>query len=167
MLPGIFRRRTMARAYSDDLRRKLLEAHQAGEGTLSELARRFRVSWAWARKISAAMGRTGGMERPPGAVRGRRSRVTAEAVEYLAARVGNQPDRTLEKLREDLERDLGIVVGVTQLWTVLKRMGLRFKKSRSTPPSRIRPASGSGGRSGASPPPKSTPRGWYSSTKPG
>src|ERR1017187_8271234 len=57
----------MARAYSDDLRRKLLEAHQAGEGTLSELARRFRVSWAWARKISAAMGRTGGMERPPGA----------------------------------------------------------------------------------------------------
>ena len=34
----------MGRAYSDDLRRKLLEAHGAGKGTLRELAERFGVS---------------------------------------------------------------------------------------------------------------------------
>jgi hypothetical protein len=28
----------MARAYSDDLRRKLLEAHERGDGSLAELA---------------------------------------------------------------------------------------------------------------------------------
>jgi transposase len=38
----------MAKAYSDDLRRKLLEAHQEKEGSLRELATRFRGSVTWA-----------------------------------------------------------------------------------------------------------------------
>ena len=113
-----------------------MEAYQAGEGSLASLAVRFRVSVGWAKKISAALLHTGEMKRPAGAKRGRRSRITAEALEYLAARVREQPDRTLEKLREDLEREQRIVIGTTQLWVVLKRMGLRFKKNRSMPPSR-------------------------------
>lgn len=167
VLPGIFRRKTMAQACSDDLRRKLLEAYEAGEGSLAELAVRFRVSVGWAKKIGAAMLRTGQRERPPGGLRGRKSRVTPEALEYLAGRVRGQPDRTLEKLREDPERDRGIALGVTQPGTVLKRMGLRFKKSRSAPRSRKRPASGSNVRSGSNPLRISTPHGSYSSTKPG
>ena len=35
----------MARAYSDDLRCKLLEAYEAGRGSLQELAKPFGVSW--------------------------------------------------------------------------------------------------------------------------
>jgi hypothetical protein len=42
----------MAKAYSDDLRRKLLEAHDRGEGSLRVLAKRFGVSVPWAWKIS-------------------------------------------------------------------------------------------------------------------
>ncbi|MBI2815657.1 MAG: IS630 family transposase, partial [Acidobacteria bacterium] len=53
----------MARAYSNDLRRKLLEAYDRGEGTLAELADRFGVSTPWAWKISAQRRRTGQMER--------------------------------------------------------------------------------------------------------
>jgi len=46
----------MARAYSDDLRRKLLEAHQQSEGTLEELAERFRVSlWMGPEDIGGAV----------------------------------------------------------------------------------------------------------------
>jgi len=126
----------MARGYSDDLRQKLLEAHQSGRGSLAELALLFGVSLGWAKKVSAAFLHTGRMERPPGGKRGRRSRVTAEALEYLAARVKEQPDRTLARLQEDLEREYGIQMGHSQLWVILKRMGLRFKKNRSTPPSR-------------------------------
>lgn len=155
----------MARAYSDDLRRKLLEAYQAGEGSLAVLAARFRVSVGWAEKIWAALVRTGRMERPPGEKRGRRSRITAEALAYLAARVKAQPDRTLEKLREDLEEEHGIVIGITQLWVILKRMGLRFKKSQSMPRSRTRPGSRPKGSSGARGAEKSTRSGSYSSTK--
>ena len=126
----------MARAYSDDLRRKLLEAHLAGEGSLPELAVRFGVSVGWAKYISATRLRTGQMERPAGAKRGRRSRVTGEALEYLAAQVKSQPDRTLALLQEDLEREHGILSGITQMWNILNRRGLRFKKSRSTLPNR-------------------------------
>jgi transposase len=122
----------MARAYSDDLRRKLLEAYQAGEGSLPELAARFRVSVGWAKHISATLTHTGQMERPAGGKRGRRSRVTAEAQEYLASQVKKQPDRTLAMLQEDLQREYEIQIGITQLWNILNRMGLRFKKSHST-----------------------------------
>jgi transposase len=53
----------MARAYSDDLRRKLLEAYDRGQGSLSELAQRFGVSRGWAWNISAARKLTGRIER--------------------------------------------------------------------------------------------------------
>src|SRR3989304_5768690 len=53
----------MAKAYSNDLRRKLLEAHDRGEGSLRELAERFGVSSPYAGKISAQRRRTGQVER--------------------------------------------------------------------------------------------------------
>jgi transposase len=53
----------MAKSYGDDLRRKLLQAHDRGEGTLEQLAERFSVSAPWAWKISAQRKRTGQMER--------------------------------------------------------------------------------------------------------
>jgi transposase len=127
----------MARAYSDDLRRKLLEAHDRGEGSLPELAKRFGVSEGWAFKISASRLRTGSTERPAGGKRGRRSRITAEVIEYLRLRVKAQPDRTLVELQEDLRDNQHLEIGITWLWTVLKQMGHRLKKSHSMPPSRI------------------------------
>jgi transposase len=126
----------MARAYSDDLRQKLLEAHARGEGSLAELARRFGVSEGWAWKISAARSRTGKTERPAGNKRGRKSRITAEVMGYLRSRVQQQPDRTLAELQEDLRNSQGVEIGITWLWMVLKQIGLRLKKSRSVPPSR-------------------------------
>ena len=127
----------MARAYSDDLRRKLLEAHEQGEGSLAELAARFRVSEGWAEKISAARSRTGKAERPAGRKRGRKSRITTQVIEYLRARVKAQPDRTLVELQEDLRNHQDVEIGITWLWTVLRQMGLRLKKSHSGLPSRI------------------------------
>ena len=55
----------MAKAYSDDLRRKFIEAYQQGEGSLALLAERFHVSVGWTRKVWAAFSRTGTWERPP------------------------------------------------------------------------------------------------------
>ncbi len=54
----------MARAYSDDLRRKLLESYDLGTGPLHQLAGQFGVSLAWAEKISSARKRTGSTDRP-------------------------------------------------------------------------------------------------------
>ena len=73
----------MAKAYSDDLRRKLLEAHQQGEGSFRQLAARFRVSVSWAKNISATRRRTGQMERPPAGRRGPRSKLTPEVQKQM------------------------------------------------------------------------------------
>ena len=119
----------MAKAYSDDLRRKLLEAHDAGEGTLEELAERFRVSVGWAVKISAARRKTGKMERQPGAKPGRVSKVTPEVQSFLNDAVKSRPDATLAELQLRLWEERHLEIGIGWLWTVLKRMGLRYKKN--------------------------------------
>ena len=126
----------MAKAYSDDLRRKLLEAYQQGEGSLPELAARFRVSVCWAKTISASLRRTGRMERPAAGPRGPRSKLTPEVQERLRGWIAAQSDLTLMELQRRLDRDLRLPVSIGRLWGVLHQMGLRLKKSRSTPPSR-------------------------------
>jgi transposase len=155
----------MARAYSDDLRRKFLEVHEQGEGSLAELAERFHVSEGWAEKISATLRRTGKMERPAGGKRGPKSRLSPEATEYLRSRVKEQPDRTLAELQEDLRRHKGIGIGITQLWVALRRMGLRLKKSHSTPLSRTASESERNASSGSRKPDKSIRRSSSSLTR--
>ena len=121
----------MAKAYSDDLRRKLLEAHDAGEGTLEDLAERFRVSVGWALKISAARRKTGKMERPRGAKRGRVSKVTPAVQVFLKEAVQARPDATLAELQLRLWEERELEIGIGWLWEVLDRMGLRYKKNRT------------------------------------
>lgn len=116
------------------MRRKLLEAHDAGAGSLPELAELFGVSVGWAKYISATRLHTGQMERPMGGKRGRRSSVTEAARQYLSEQVKQQPDRTLVLLQQDLKREYSIQIGITQVWNILKGMGWRFKKSHSRPP---------------------------------
>lgn len=119
----------MPKAYSDDLRRKLLEAHDAGEGTLEDLAERFRVSVGWAYKISAARTRTGEIERQPGAKRGRVSKVTAGIQGLLQAAIQARADTTLAELQLRLWEERQLAVSISWLWTVLDRLGLRYKKN--------------------------------------
>lgn len=54
----------MPRAYSNDLRRKFLQAYDEGQDTLEELAEQFRVSLSWAKKISARRSSTGEVDAP-------------------------------------------------------------------------------------------------------
>lgn len=91
----------MARAYSNDLRRKLLEAHEQGQGTLEELAEEFGVSLGFAKKISAALRRTGRMERREQR-HGRINQGTPLVQERLREWLREQPDRTLGELQRQL-----------------------------------------------------------------
>ena len=128
----------MARAYSDDLRRKLLEAHRLGEGSLTQLAARFRVSVSWAKQVSATLRRTGRMEKPPAGPRGPRSKLTPEVQQELCVWIEAQPDLTLVELQQRLVERRGLYSSLSRLWEVLRELGLRLKKSHSTPPSRTR-----------------------------
>jgi len=130
----------MARAYSDDLRRKLLEAHAAGKGTLRELAELFGVSVGWAFKVSAAKRQTGSSERLP--QRRASSRIDMERVRRL---VENKPDIILRELQAELAR-AGQPISLAHMARVVKRLGLRLKKSRSTPANATRKPTDSGGK---------------------
>jgi transposase len=119
----------MARAYSDDLRKKVLGAYASGKWTFRQLAERFDVSYGWVAKIHAAELATGHRGRVP--QRRRPSGIDGETVRQL---VRSKPDIVLRELREQMLA-CGQPVSSTQLWRVLKKLGLRLKKSRSTPPS--------------------------------
>ena len=112
----------MARAYSDDLRKKLLEAHGAGKGTLRELAARFGVSVGWAFKVSAAKRQTGSSMRTP--QRRAPSRIDGERVRRL---VENKPDIILRELQAELGR-AGQPISLAHMARVVKQLGLRLKK---------------------------------------
>ncbi len=117
----------MAKSYGDDLRRKLLQAHDRGEGTLEQLAARFSVSAPWAWKISAQRKRTGQMERVEQR-RGTVRKVTAEVEQRLRGWVQAQPDLTLAELQQKLAKAHHLHVSIGRLWQVLRQMGLRLKK---------------------------------------
>jgi transposase len=126
----------MPRAYSNDLRQKVLEARAAGKGSMRELAESFGVSLGWVEKISRQQRQTGQIERVEQR-HGPISRVT-EAIEAgLREQVRRVPDRTLVELQRVLREAHDIELSITQMWRVLQRMGLPLKKSRSTPKSKI------------------------------
>lgn len=122
----------MPRAYENDLRRKFLDAYAGGKGTLAELAQLFGVSVGWAEKVSGQYRGSGQAERieqrhgPP-------SRVDEVAKRCLLEALERRPDLTLTELQSVLAERQGIQVCVAQVWNVLKRMGVRLKKSHSTP----------------------------------
>ena len=117
----------MARAYGDDLRRKVLGAYAAGKGTLRQVAERFEVSYGWVKKIHRAELATGSRCRAP--QRRRAGSVDGALVRRL---VEQKRDIVLRELAEAM-REQGHPVSQTQLWRVLKKLGLKLKKSRSTP----------------------------------
>jgi transposase len=135
----------MAKSYGDDLRRKLLQAHDRGEGSLQQLAERFSVSAPWAWKISAQRKRSGQMERVEQR-RGTVRKVTAEVEQRLRDWVQAQPDLTLAELQQKLAQAHHLQVSIGRLWQVLRQMGLRLKKSHSTPANATRKRISSGDR---------------------
>jgi transposase len=125
----------MAKAYSNDLRRKFLEAYDAGKGRFAELASQFGVSVDWAHKISSARKRTGSPDRVVQSRHGPPSKVDRAQVSRLLAA---QPDLLLRELAVELRAATGTQVSTPQLCRVVRELGLRRKKNRSTPASGIR-----------------------------
>jgi transposase len=122
----------MAKALGDDLRRKLLFAYDQGEGTLEELASRFLVSVGWAKKISAARNRTGQAERVPHKP-GRKPHAGVEVQQQVKVWFVQQPDLTLAEVQQKLLGEAGVSLSLPQIWKLLRKLGLRLKKSHSTP----------------------------------
>ena len=128
----------MARAYSDDLRRKFAEAYEREDVSLATLAARFGVSVGWAEKLRRTQRQTGQIERPVGGKRGPHSKITEQLRQQIRDWIRTRPDLTLLEIQLQLWEQHQLDVSLSRLWTVLKEMSLTLKKSRSMPPNRIR-----------------------------
>jgi transposase len=137
----------MAKAYSNDLRCKLLTAYDRGQGSLRALAEMFSVSYDWAKKISRQRLRSQQMERVAQSRHGVLSRITPAVEAELLRQLRQQPDRTLAELQQGLQQSLGLCISSQHLWRVLKRLGVRLKKSHYTPSSETLKPIKSDGRS--------------------
>jgi transposase len=96
-----------AKAYSDDLRRKILGAYDRKAGSQRELAERFGVSDGWALKISWQGRRTGPMQRVEQR-QGSPSRATAEVEARLRGLLREPSERTLAELQQGLWEAEGV-----------------------------------------------------------
>ena len=137
----------MPEPYSNDLRRKFVEVYDSGGVSLKELAKRFRVSESWAKKLSARRSKTGQIEMRSWQ-HGPKSRVTAAIRAWMREQMGRQPDLTLQELQQRLEREHRLHLSVGWIWVLLRRWGLRHKKNRSARKSKTRARTSGGVRRG-------------------
>lgn len=119
----------MPRAYSLDLRGRVVAAAQADRDTSAALAARFAVGEstvrAWARQA-----RTTGRVAPKPHGGGTPPKVDAAGAAVLRTLVEEQNDRTLAELGAGYRERTGIGVSISAVWRACKRLDLRRKKKK-------------------------------------
>jgi transposase len=119
----------MARAYSQDLRERVIDAGTSAR----QAAERFGIGvataivWVGRAREGERSARKQGQPK--------RSKLDQHR-EFLLALIGAEPDITIAEMRERLRSEAGVTASVGTIWTFLDRAGLTFKKRPPTRPSR-------------------------------
>jgi transposase len=124
----------MGAAYSEDLRRKVVDAYAQQEGSMRVLARRFKVSLGFVRDLLKRYRATGEIK-PRAYRRGVKPKVDAAGEHYLRELIRQEPALTLWALSERYECHWGIKVSKSAMDQTLRRLKITRKKTalRSTP----------------------------------
>lgn len=113
----------MAKAYSMDLRQRVVAACDEGKLPVSQVARHFRVKRWWIYDLLRLRRETGSIL-PRQGRRGPKHKLAPHHRERIGKQVQANPDATLEEIREQL----GLDVSLTTLWWALDDMKVSFKK---------------------------------------
>jgi transposase len=119
------------KAYSMDLRERVVAACDARDGTREQIAGRFSVSVSWIRDLLRRRRETGSIAPRPGGG-GRAPAFDAEAAGRLRDAVRVDDDATLE----ELARAAGVACCPSAVHRALARLGITRKESRGGRPSR-------------------------------
>src|SRR5512143_1552121 len=114
-------RRVMGMAYSEDLRRKVVDAYAQREGSMRVLARRFKVSLGFVRELLKRYRATGTIK-PKVYRRGVKPKVDEAGEHYLQELVRQEPALTLWALSARYERHWGVRVSKSALERALRRL---------------------------------------------
>jgi transposase len=133
------------KAYSMDLRLRIVQAYDRGEGSQAELAEQFRVSERSLQRLLRQRRQTGSIAPQPHGG-GRAAKVHGPTLLRWKQAVAEFPDASLDELRDRC----GVDGSRMCIFRALRRLRLTRKKSRSAAPSsRTPPSSGNGRRGGA------------------
>lgn len=119
------------RAYSMDLRERVLRASDAGMKA-ADVAEKYDVSGSWVRLLKQRRRTTG--EVAPRAQRYGRRPMLEPHLHTLAALIAEQPDRTLVELKDALATPASLPT----IWRAVHALGVTVKKNGT--PVRTRPA---------------------------
>ena len=119
------------RAYSKEIRERVIKAVERGETPLS-IARRLEVSFGWVYHLLRRYRKTGSYEALPWNA-GVKPKLSESDLDILRQTVYEHPDATLEELK-DLT---GFSVSVAAICRALKRLRLSIKKKHFTQTAKI------------------------------
>lgn len=115
------------KAYSLDLRQRVVRACEQGEGSLSEIASRFGVCTAFVKKMLRQWRATGDLA-PRGHGGGKPQSLTKRQRQLLGRKVREQNDISLADLQSFLAEEEAVSVHVSTISRVLSGLGLPLKK---------------------------------------
>src|ERR1700759_3626631 len=115
------------KAYSLDLRQRVVRAYEQGEGSISEIASRFGVCPAFVKKMLRQWRATGDLSpRPHGG--GKPKSLTQRQHQLLKRKVREQSDISLAELQSLLDEQESVQVHVSTISRALSGLGLLLKK---------------------------------------
>jgi transposase len=123
----------MARAYSQDLRDRVIDAAFSGKsvrGSADHFGIGAATAIVWVRRARETGDRTAHKQggHPGGKLDPHR--------DFLLGLIEKTPDVTISELLERLAEERGVKAARSTLWTFLDRCGLTFKKRPRTPPNK-------------------------------
>ena len=115
-------------AYSLDLRQRIVQAYEQGQGTIPEIAEQFRVSVAFVNKMLRQWRETGDLAPLPHGG-GKPASLSAPHLQLLKRKVQQQGDVSLSELQQSLADQHQLDVHLSTVSRALARLGLPRKKS--------------------------------------
>jgi transposase len=115
------------KAYSSDLRQKIVDLSRQGKGSVRQLAQRFTVSPDFVQRLLQWERETGSVV-PKSSPRGPKARLDEPHHLVLIQLVEADNDATLQQLAERLQEATGVRVSGSTISRTLKKIGLSRKK---------------------------------------
>ena len=116
------------KAYSLDLRQKILDAYFTDGISQRQLALRFRVALSFIEKLLKQYRQTGNIS-PKVRIQQTPLKLNEEQLNVLKKIVSAKNDATLAEVRKQLEEKTGVLIGISTVYRMLQVMGISLKKN--------------------------------------
>ena len=116
--------------YSLDLRKRIVESYLNKEGSIRQVAARFKVARSYVQKLLAQYRREGNLDpKPRGGKVGACTKLTEEHLEGLKEIAKQYNDATLADIQDELYKRYGVWVSISTVSRRLIEMKVKRKKT--------------------------------------